>query len=80
MGFYWGYHSQCSSPLYGIPESGLNWYISYLFHHVDQMGTTKANIDPYLFTKNDKNGLLQVVVVLQVDNTQGIGRELSMQK
>ena len=35
-------------PLYGIPESGLHWYLTYHKHHTERLGMSACRSDPCL--------------------------------
>ena len=59
-------------PLYGIPESGLHWSLTYLEHHVESLGMKRTLIDPCVLVKRNKNGL-DVLMFLQVDDSLGVG-------
>ena len=61
-------------PLYGIPESGLHWYLTYLAHHLDTLGMTRSRVDPCLLIKQGNNGL-DGFILLQVDDSLGFGTE-----
>lgn len=61
-------------PLYGIPESGLHWYLTYLEYHSDKLGMHRATIDPCVMIKRDK-GKLKGLVMLQVDDSLRLGSE-----
>lgn len=34
------------NPLYGIPESWLQWYLTYLEHHIIKLGMIRSRLDP----------------------------------
>lgn len=61
-------------PLYGIPESGLHWYLTYVGHHIDKLNMTRATSDPCLLIRRDGTNL-QGIVILQVDDSFAIGTE-----
>lgn len=54
-------------PLYGIPESGLNWYLTYLYHHVGWIPMNRTKMDPLLLVR--KTGeVVEGIIYLQVDD------------
>lgn len=55
-------------PLYGIPEAGLHWYLTYLSHHIYTLGMTKSRYDPYLLMKH-RNIKHIGMTELQVDDS-----------
>lgn len=59
-------------PLYGIPESGLHWYLTYLDHHTGTLGMNRSNIDPCVLCRRTESGL-DGIVLLQVDDSLGFG-------
>lgn len=61
-------------PLYGIPESGLHWYLTYLDHHLTRLGMQRSMVDPCVLLKRDKDGLVGTII-LQVDDSFGVGTE-----
>lgn len=54
--------------LYGIPESGLHWYISYLEYHINNLGMFHSTADPCLLVKRT-DVRLKGLVALQVDES-----------
>lgn len=55
-------------PLYGMPESPMHWYNTYLGYHRESLGMTQLDLDPCLLvshTKGETSGMLS----LQVDDT-----------
>lgn len=54
-------------PLYGIPESGLHWYLTYFHHHEYTLGIIRTIFYPCFITRLDNNGNLNGVIVLKVD-------------
>lgn len=38
-------------PLYGIPESGLHWYLTYIDRHTERLGIIRATIDTCILFK-----------------------------
>lgn len=59
---------QVIRPLYGIPESGLHWYLTYLRHHQERLGMQRATMDSYFLFRYEQDGNLDVIVVLQVED------------
>lgn len=68
------YVLKVEKPLYGIPESGLHWYLTYLSHHVDNLGMNRARTDPCLLYRH-KDNEIDGIILLQVDDTLGIATE-----
>ena len=56
------------SPLYGMPESPMHWFTTYLNHQKNRLGMNQVPIDPHLLYQT-KDGLLQALLTLQVDDT-----------
>lgn len=67
-----GFVLKVVKPLYGIPESGLHWYLTYLTHHLDTLHMTRSKSDPCVLIKRSK-GQLEGLILLQVDDTLGLG-------
>lgn len=61
-------------PLYGIPESGLHWYLTYLHYHLERIGMTRSTVYPCVPYKYEDEGLVGIIV-LQFDDSFGVGRE-----
>lgn len=61
-------------PLYGIPDSGLHWYLTYLEHHLVRIGMEISVVDPFALIKRRHNQLIREII-LQVDYSFGIGTE-----
>lgn len=55
-------------PLYGIPESGLDWYLTYTNHHMEHLGMFRATVDPCVLIRREK-GNLAGLVIHQVDDS-----------
>lgn len=55
-------------PMYGIPESGLHWYLAYLEHHLGRLGMERSSVDPCVLLKR-RNGRLIGAIILQVDDS-----------
>lgn len=49
------------NPLYGIPESGLHWYLTYTEHHTERQGMKRTTSDPCIMY-NRIEGNLRVIV------------------
>ena len=63
---------QVMKPLYGIPESGLHWYLTYLEHHLVELNMDRVKTDPcVLVRRNGQN--LEGMVALQVDDSLAMG-------
>ena len=54
-------------PLYGIPESGLHWFLTYQDHHLNRLGMQPTRYDPCLLFLRDNNRTLGITA-LQVDD------------
>lgn len=52
-------------PLYGIPESFLPWYLTYLDHHITRLSMSRSTTYPCIMYIND-NGILRGAVGLPV--------------
>lgn len=61
-------------PLYIVPESGLNWYQTYLAHNLEDLGMKRSRADPFMMYRRGGEGL-EGLIVLQVDDSFGIGTE-----
>lgn len=61
-------------PLYGIPQSGLYWYLTYLDYHVETPNMVQSRVDPCLLFQLNEN-LLPVLVIMQVDDSVIVGTE-----
>ena len=72
LGLPEGYILKVVKPLYGIPESGLHWYLTYLAHHLDTLHMTRARCDPCVLIRRS-NDRLDGLILLQVDDSLGIG-------
>jgi Reverse transcriptase (RNA-dependent DNA polymerase) len=60
-------------PLYGIPESGLHWFLTYSDHHKTILHMRQSMVDKCLFYKRGNEGELPAVTTLQVDDSFGVG-------
>ena len=61
-------------PLYGLPESGLHWFLTYQGHHLNRLRMSKTRMDPCLLYLRNGNRL-SGVTALQVDDNLGHGTE-----
>lgn len=60
-------------PLYGIPEAGLHWFMTYSNHHIKELAMQTCSTDKcMLFRNRDKQKNVDLVI-LQVDDTFGTG-------
>jgi hypothetical protein len=57
--------------LYGIPESGLHWFMTYMHHHRTELGMNQARADKCFLYRRDDGGIS--VTTLQVDDSFGTG-------
>jgi len=65
-------------PLYGIPESGLHWFITYRDHHVGKLRMKTSKTDHcilYRRTPSDTGIRIPAITILQVDDSFGVGNE-----
>lgn len=63
-----------TKPLYGVPESGLHWFVTYQTHHKERLGMNCTRGDPCLLFRpgeTSPDGL----TALQVDDSYGHGTE-----
>jgi hypothetical protein len=60
-------------PLYGIPESGLHWFLTYSDHHVNALHMTPCAADRCLFFRKGNDGGPPSTTALQVDDSFGSG-------
>lgn len=59
-------------PFYGIPESGLHWYLTYANHHDEQKSMLWATIYRCVLIQRDET-YLNGLVSMQVDNCMAFG-------
>lgn len=64
--------------LYGIPESGLHWYLTYPEHHISALNKIQSRVDPFLLFRRVKKFLL-AMVLFQVDDSVIIEMESLLQ-
>jgi hypothetical protein len=50
-------------PLYGVPEAGNHWFLTYQTHHIEKLGLTTSTYDPCLLYRNN------AAVGLQTDDS-----------
>lgn len=62
-------------PLYGIPEAGLHWYITYSNHNITELEMQRATFDGCLFFKIEETDTIPNITILQVDDSIGSGTE-----
>lgn len=55
-------------PLYGMPESPMHWYSTYIDYYKTRMGMMQLPLDPCLIYKKDNSSLVGLLG-LQVDDT-----------
>jgi len=61
-------------PLYGIPESGLHWFITYHSHHTGRLRMKPTRGDPcVLYRPADSKSQCMGLTVLKVDDSFGHG-------
>ena len=58
-------------PLYGLPEAGLLWYLSYSDHHLRNLQMESSTSDRCLLYRENAN--VGDVIILQVDDSFGFG-------
>jgi len=61
-------------PLYGIPESGLHWFLTFQDFHIKELGMKATKIDPCILSFKKKNKL-EGATAIQVDDVFGIGSD-----
>ena len=62
-------------PLYGLPESGVIWFETYIAHHHDKLKMKSSEVDPCLLYRKDKNSQVDGLICLQVDDSIGAGTQ-----
>ncbi len=61
-------------PLYGLPESGVHWFKTYIsHHHHHKLGMTSIEVDPCLLYRKDKDRNLDGMICLQFDDSMRAG-------
>lgn len=69
-------------PLYGIPESGLYWFITYRDHHVKKLNMKQCKADNCLLYNHEKDSSEKIfpnITILQVDDSFGCGSQTFLQ-
>ena len=56
-------------PIYGLPESGVQLFGTYAQHNVKKLGMTATEVEQCLLYRSDKQGNLDGISCLQVDDT-----------
>lgn len=64
-------------PIYGIPESGLHWYITYLEYHIECLGMMNTTAGPCLLVKST-DGHTTGLVAPQLDGSLSVVTEQFM--
>lgn len=59
-------------PIYGLPESDLNLYITYLECHMERLNMVWTTVDPCVLVKST-DGCLTGLGALQVDEYLSLG-------
>lgn len=70
-------HDECLlvlKPLYGIPESGLHWFLTFQNHHIEKLVMAATTVDPCLLSKREGKSI-DGIATIQVDDTFGHGTE-----
>ena len=67
-------------PLYGIPESGLHWFLTYQKHHTLELSMKETTYDKCLFYTSHSDKNYKGVTALQVDDSFGHGTELFLKE
>ena len=62
-------------PLYGVPEAGLHWFITYRDHHENNLDMESCTVDKCILYRMKNTESVPDVVILQVDDTFGSGSE-----
>jgi len=63
-------------PLYGVPESGFHWFLTYKGHHVDKVHMKQCAIDKcllYIANTNKNCSCVPHIAILQVDDSFRVG-------
>ena len=60
-------------PLYGIPESGMHWFMTYHSHHTEELGMESCRTDPCVLYRREATKTPDGVTALQVDDSYGHG-------
>ena len=62
-------------PLYGLPEVGLHWFITYRDNYQNNLGMQSSTVDNCLLFRKRPDRKVPEVVILQVDDTFGSGSD-----
>lgn len=65
MGLTPGYLLNAVKPSYGMPESGLHWYWTYLTHHLDTLNMICDSADPSELIKRSDNRLKGLILLYE---------------
>lgn len=65
---------QVVRPLYGIPESGLHWYLTYLSHHLEKMCMKRTRYGPFLIVRREGGEHVRLTI-LQVNDSLCMGTD-----
>eukprot|EP00171_Calliarthron_tuberculosum_P004994 IDg4994t1 len=60
-------------PIYGLPESPLNWYTTYTAHYKNQLELKSMPHDPCMLMKYSETAPCEGIVMLQVDDSTTFG-------
>ncbi|KAI1001022.1 hypothetical protein K3495_g7180 [Podosphaera aphanis] len=60
-------------PLYGIPEAGTHWWVTYNNHHREELLMQTSTYDPCLLISNDRDAF--GAVAMQTDDTLILGEK-----
>ena len=69
---------QAVKPLYGIPESGLHWFLTYQQHHIKNINMTATKSDACVLYKRGENSP-EGLCILQVDDSYGHGSKIFLE-
>lgn len=58
-----GFVFKVFKPLYGIPDSGLHWYLTYLTHNLDTFKMNKARMDICVLLRRQNNSLEGLILL-----------------
>ena len=65
---------RASRTLYGIPESGLYWFLTYQKHHINSLKMNETSVAKCILYKSDGQ-IIQGLTALQVDDSLGHGNK-----
>ncbi|KYK57237.1 hypothetical protein DCS_04244 [Drechmeria coniospora] len=66
-------------PLYGIPEAGAHWFLTYQNHHREQLGMDQSSYDPCLMVSHPDNTAIGIIG-MQTDDTIQLGNNVFMER